>query len=413
MTDTATGPVAGSPAPARARFGDALRVREFRVIYAADVVSMLGTSLSIVVLAVLVFQHSGSPLLSALTFTLGFTPYLLGGWVASRVADRLPARGVMVGCDLLRAALFATMAVPGVPLGILLALVGVAAAVTPLFTGAAGRLLPQVLGEGPTFVVGRSLLRVTSQVQQVVAVALSAALLLVIPPRELLLVNAASFVISSAVLRLGLRAYAVAAAADGPPLTGLRPVLADPARRRLLLLGWLVPAFGVAPEALATPYVVQLGLPATRAGLLLWTVPLGVAVSELLLVRLVPSAWWTRLMLPLAALTLTAPIALLARPSLPLAGLVLATAGAGFAYSLGFDALLIAATPENLRGRTYAVFSAGMMFTQGLGFAGAGAVGEFLPANQAAPLVVGVGLLALLLLVGRGRTAQFQRAKSV
>ena len=43
-------------------------------------------------------------------------------------------------------------------------------------------------------------------------------------------------------------------------LAGASAVLSDPRIRRVLLLGWLVPTCAVAPEALAAPYVAQLGL---------------------------------------------------------------------------------------------------------------------------------------------------------
>ena len=47
----------------------------------------------------LVYQRTSSPLLSALTFAIGYLPWLLGGPVLSALADRLPRHRVLIGTD--------------------------------------------------------------------------------------------------------------------------------------------------------------------------------------------------------------------------------------------------------------------------------------------------------------------------
>ncbi len=54
-------------------------MREFRAVFAAHLLSLLGVVVSELALTVLVYDLTGSPLLSALTFALGFLPYLVGG----------------------------------------------------------------------------------------------------------------------------------------------------------------------------------------------------------------------------------------------------------------------------------------------------------------------------------------------
>ncbi len=77
---------------------------EFRALWLSYVLSAGGDRLALVALTLLVYDRSKSPLLAAVTFAAGFVPYLFGGLFLSGLADRLPRRSVMVGCDLLRVA---------------------------------------------------------------------------------------------------------------------------------------------------------------------------------------------------------------------------------------------------------------------------------------------------------------------
>lgn len=119
-----------------------LAVREFRAVFAAHLLSLLGVTVSELALTVLVYDLTGSPLLSALTFALGFLPYVVGGTLFAGVADRYPARRVLVTCDLICAGCVAVMVLPGTPVGVLLALRCAVAAVAPAFTGTRRRPSP-------------------------------------------------------------------------------------------------------------------------------------------------------------------------------------------------------------------------------------------------------------------------------
>ena len=83
-------PDMGTPA-SRARYRDVLGASEFRMIFVAHVVSMLGNVVAAVALTVLVYQQTGSPALAASVLALSFLPYLLGGALLGAAADRLPA----------------------------------------------------------------------------------------------------------------------------------------------------------------------------------------------------------------------------------------------------------------------------------------------------------------------------------
>src|ERR1700746_3712929 len=106
----------------RARYRDVLGAAEFRAVFAANLVSMLGSVVAAVALTVLVYQQTRSPALAASVMALSFLPYLIGGALLGAAADRLPPRRVLVACDLACAALVGCMVIPGMPLLIMLAL---------------------------------------------------------------------------------------------------------------------------------------------------------------------------------------------------------------------------------------------------------------------------------------------------
>src|SRR5450755_2199085 len=356
-----------APTPARGSYRQVLRNRQFLSLALAHTASMLGTSIAVVVLAVLVFQRTSSPLLSALTFTLGFAPYLLGGALSPRF-ERVPARRLMIACDLFQGTGYAVMALPGLPVAAVLAVLALDSVAAPIFAGTRAALLPELLGDGDGFVLGRSVLRLISQSSQIAGLALASGLLLVMPAHDVLVLVAATCACSALLIRLGVKA--------NPPLQqeavdggrGLRAAFAG-GRRPLLVLGWIVPMAAIGPEALAVPYVRKLGLPAASAGLLLWAAPTGAVIGELLTVRLLGPAGRVRAVLPLAAATLIAPVGFVLQPSLLVAGLLLLLSTAGYGYTLGLDQLLLAATPPPLRCRVLSVSTSGLMFWQGLGFA--------------------------------------------
>jgi predicted MFS family arabinose efflux permease len=390
-------PPRGTP-PGRARYRDVLGTAEFRAIFAANIVSMLGNVVAAVALTVLVYQQTRSPALAASVMALSFLPYLIGGALLGAAADRLPARRVLVACDLACALLIGCMAIPGVPLPALLALLFAAGLLSPVYQGARSAVLPEVLPPGPRYVLGRALMRMVAQSAQIVGYGAGGLLLTILPPRGALAADALSFAASGLVLRFGLAARPVAATRRGSmardSLTGIREVLAHRPTRRLLLFSWLVPACLVAPEALAAPYATHIGQPARAAGFLLMGLPIGTVAADVIAARLLPSRLQRRIIVP-AALLSFAPLAVFATtPGLAPAVGLLALAGLGTAWTAGTDGLLIDTAPSGLRNRALALAGAGIMFTQGAGFALWGAAGQYLPLTATIALAAAAGALA-------------------
>ncbi len=387
-------------APAsRASYRDVLAVSEFRVIFVANVVSVLGTVVAAVALTVLVYEQTRSPALAASVMALSFLPYLIGGILLGAAADRLPARRVLVGCDLASAALVACMVVPGMPVPGMLALLFANGLIAPVYQGVRSAVLPEVLPPGPRYILGRALMRMVAQSAQIVGYGVGGLLLAILSPRGALVADALSFAASAVLLRFGTASRRARAAGSGSmardSLAGLREVLSHRPTRRVLLFYWLVPACAVAPEALAAPYAAHIGQPARAAGFLLMGIPAGTVVADVLAARLLSSRLQRRIIVP-AGLLVFAPLAAFAvTPGIGLAVALLVISGLGSAWAAGLDGVLIDTAPARLRNRTLALSSAGLMFTQGAGFALWGIAGQYAPLAAVIPAATVGGALAV------------------
>ncbi|MET9591527.1 MFS transporter [Streptomyces sp. NPDC006516] len=379
-------------------------VREFRPVFAAHLLSLLGVVVSELALTVLVYDLTGSPLLSALTFALGFLPYVVGGTLFAGVADRYPARRVLVTCDLICAGCVAVMVLPGTPVWGLLALRCVVAAVAPVFTGTRTAALTDILGEGDLYVLGRSLLRLVSQSALLVGFGAGGVLLAALSPRGAITVTVLTFLCSAALLRLGTRDRPARTTGEGSgpllaeSLAGARAVLGDRRVRGLLLLFWVPAFFVVAPEALAAPYADAIGAGPAALGLLMGAMAVGHIGAELCVGTALGPRARSRIVLPVAVLGLLPLVLYAFRPGLALAVGALVLAGAGAAYVIGLDQWFVEAVPEPLRGRAMTLLTAGLMTVQGLGMALAGLAAEFFPVHQVVAVSGAAGGACTLLL---------------
>lgn len=388
----------GRVSSGRVGYREALAVPEFRALFVAYTVSTLGSVMSAVALTVLVYERTRSPFLSSLAFALGFLPYIVSGLFASAVVDRVPPRRLLTACDTACALLVAVMALPGTPVAVLLLLLPLVSALTSISGGARGGLVRIVVGDA-AFVPARSLLRISAQSAQILGNGLGGLLLVVISPRDLILVNAASFAISALVTRFGLAYRAAAATGEvsvlRDSLHGAGTIFRNGTLRRLFAFGWLLPFFSVAPESLAAPYVIGGGHSSALVGWWLVALPVGVITGDLLGVWLLTAHQQRRLITPIAAVGFVPYLVFAATPSIEVALPLLVVSGLGSAYFLGFDALLRDETPHPLFARVMAINTAGLMTVQGIGFAAAGAVAEVLAPGYVVALAGVGGLLTI------------------
>ncbi|MFC9243423.1 MFS transporter [Streptomyces sp. NPDC057136] len=387
-------------------------VREFRAVFAAHLLSLLGVVVSELALTFLVYDLTGSPLLSALTFALGFLPYLVGGTLFAGVADRYPARRVLVTCDLICAACVAVMVVPGTPVAGLLVLRCLVAAVSPVFTGTRMAALTDILGEGDLYVLGRSLLRIVSQSALLIGFGVGGVLLAALTPRGAITITVGTFLCSALLLRFGTRDRPARTGGEGggallkDSLSGARIVLADRRIRALMLLFWVPTMFVVAPEALAAPYADAIGVGPAALGLMMCAMAVGHIGAELYAGSVLSPRIRSRIVLPVAAFGLVPLVLYVVRPDMALTVVSLVLTGMGAAYVIGLDQWFVDAVPQELRGRAMTLLTAGLMTVQGIGMALAGLAAEFFPVHQvvAASGVIGTAC-TLLLIVEVRRTA--------
>ncbi len=382
-------PRTGDTAPA-AGFTSLLRIREFRWLWLADAQSLLGDQLARVALSVLVYDRTGSGLVTAAVYALTFLPALAGSVLLGPLADRLPRRGLLVGGDLIRAALLAAMALPALSVAALSSLLVAAVLVGTPWKAAESALVVDILTveDYPT---GLGLRTVTGQAAQVVGFAVGGIAIAAIGARGALALDAATFLISSVVIRLGVRNRPPAAHPDNETapspqrwLHGAATVLADRRLRLLLGLAWLLGLL-VIPEGLAAPYAQHLGGGARTVGLLLAAGPAGVLVGTVCYTRLISAPARARLLGPLAAAAGIPLLFCATTPNLAITCLLWALSGACTAYQIQVVAEFVRTISPSIRGQGLGIASAGLLAAQGIGLLAGGAITQI--ASPAAAIV--------------------------
>jgi MFS family permease len=399
---------------ARQAFRPALAVAEFRRLWTADVQSYLGDQLARVALSVLVYDRTHSGLITSVVYALTYLPALLGGILLGGLADRFARREVLVGSDLVRALLVASMALPSMPTLLIAVLLGLSVLAGGLFNTTESALVADIL-TGEVFASGTALRSVTGQVAQLAGFAVGGACVAVFGTRTALLIDAVTFVISAVLIRCGVRARprartatATIEAASTEPAPGslrhtVRVLSTSPRLRRLLVLAWVGGLFVVA-EGLAAPFVAQHRGSPTWTGLLLAAAPAGTALGTVAFMRWCPAerrSEWVAPLAFLAALPLTAyPLA----GSIPVAFGLLALNGALSAYQVQVIAEYVPAVPPDIRGRAIGIGASGLVAVQGIALLLGGVVA------QSASVAVAVstsgvlaGLVAFYVCVARVR----------
>jgi MFS family permease len=197
-----------SAVTARPSYRQLLRNREFRGLVVAQVTSELGDHVARVALASLVLKRTDSAFLAVLAFVVSFVPAVFGSALLGSLADRIPRKVVMLGCDLARAvilAVIALLAVDATPVWVLLALLLVAETFTAPFEAAHRAVVPDVLPDPRECLVGTGLLRMLYQLDQVIGIVAAGVIIVLVGERAGLLLDVGTFVVSFVVLAVTLR----------------------------------------------------------------------------------------------------------------------------------------------------------------------------------------------------------------
>lgn len=386
------------------RFRDVLGVREFRALWAAELLSVLGDQFARVALAVLVYNRTSSELLSALTYALTFVPAVLGGALLSGLADRYPRRQVLIVTDLVRAGLAAGMAIPGLPLPGLWALVAVLSVASGPFKAAQLALLPQVLDGEDRYMVGMSVRQATSQSAQLAGFAGGGLLLVVLDPHVALALNAATFAASALLVKVGVRTRP--AGRSDARTTKRGPVDAGRQLYPLLGLTCLIGLY-VVPEGVAAPYGDAIGAGAVGVGLLMAADPLGSVVGAILAARLRPSPRTTVWFAAASGLPLIVSVV---QPGLVPTLVLWAMSGAlSTTYLIHLQTFVVKLVPDHRRGAVMGRMATCLYAAQGIAILAGGAAAEFTGVFRA---VAGAGLVGALLAVALGRWWRHTRSRN-
>src|SRR6202035_2938399 len=150
--------------------------------------AITGTVISAVVLTALVFERTRSPLLSSLTFTLGFMPYVFAGTLLSGIVGRVRPRRLLTSCTLGSAGLAAAMALPRMPVAALLTLLVGTGTLAGIGSATQGALVRSAVPEA-SYVPARSLIRIASQLAQVGGNPVGGLLLVAVSPGGAFLIS--------------------------------------------------------------------------------------------------------------------------------------------------------------------------------------------------------------------------------
>lgn len=391
-------PVAVSAENRRERSPGAFAVAEFRALWLAQVFSVAGDQLAAVGIAVLVFDRTGSPAWTALSYAMTFLPDLAGGALLGGLADRYPRRHVMIACDLARAALVAVMAIPGQPVAFLVVILAVTQLLSAPFQAARNAVLPAVLA-GERYLAGVMVSRITLQLGQVAGFAAGGVVVATLGTGSALRVDAGTFLLSAALVRACVRPHRPAGA-DGKSPTwwggiraGFALVAGDPQLRSLIGLACICGAY-VVPEGLAAPYAAQIHAGTTAVGWLMAASPAGM-VTGMLLLRRLPATARPRLMGPLAVASCAALLPTALGPPLAWTVVLWYASGTASAYNMITNVMFVQRVPDHARGQAVGLAQAAIRLAQGIGIVGSGLLAQVLtPAVVVAVAAVAGVLLA-------------------
>ncbi|MET9686696.1 MFS transporter, partial [Streptomyces coeruleorubidus] len=380
-------------------YRELFRTPEFTPFFLAVSAQTVAQTTGGLALGTLVYRATESPLLSALSMSGSSLVQVVGAMFLLSAADRLPPRAALTALPLLFAAGTAALALPGLPIWSLFAIVVAMGLAKSVGGGVRWGLLNEILSKDG-YLLGRSVFNMMSGLMQIAGYATGGALVALLSPRISLLAAAALYVLAAAVVRLGLTGR--------PPRATGRPSVSatwranallwsSAPRRQVYLALWIPNGLVVGCESLYVSYAPD------SAGTLFAFAALGMLAGDVLVGRLVPPRLRPRLGFPLLLLLAVPYVPFLLHPPLPLAVAAVTLASVGFGASLVQQERLVALTPDELTGHALGLHSAGMLTMQGVAAALAGSVAQLTaPAGaMTAMATLSAGVTLALMAAGR------------
>ncbi|WP_020134572.1 MFS transporter [Streptomyces sp. 351MFTsu5.1] len=389
----------------RATYREVLADPRFRLLFTSRAVSITADALRITTFSVLIFSATGSALLSAVGFGIGFIPQLFGSLLLGSLADRLPPRALIAGGYTLTCAAALLLALVRMPVAASLGVVALVALATPVFHGASSRLVARSL-EGDAYVLGRSLNNIAGAGAQLFGLALGGAIVAALGPRQALAVSAVLHLGCALAIRIRLPRLQPAESGGTPgraeggsgavraSLHGAGLLLRGRTVRRLMLAQWLPVAFVAGAEGLIVAYAGERRFAPGWYAVLMGCLPVGMLVGDLLVGRLLRPRTRERLVVPLIALAGLPLIGFAAEPGVGVSACLLLLSGLGYAYGLGLQRPFLDALPPGGQGQAFGLLGSGSMTLQGVGPACFGSVAAVIGTGGAIALAGGAAVLA-------------------
>lgn len=346
------------------------RNRAFRRLWLARVVSFTGDSLGLVALILFVTEETGSGAAVGLLLLAGdFTPALLSPLLGA-VADRGDGRRVMIACELGQAAVVALIVLLTPPVAIVLVLVAARSLLASTFQ-AASRSAVADLVDDVDLETANTVIGFGTHGFEAVGPLLAAALLLVLDPLDVLLLDVVTFLVSPLLL-VGLPRLVVtveAATMISDIRQGIGAVWRHDLVRVIALAFWATAAFTAADDV-ALPFLGSetFGRGDAVVSLLYAGGGVGVAVGFALLTRRRHRAPLTVALIGLA-LSCGGNVLTGLSPAVWLAVAMQSVRGIGNAWvGVGTDTLIQREVPAGVRGRVFANVYGGVGLAAGVSY---------------------------------------------
>jgi MFS family permease len=401
--------VNGAASP-RATFRDVFAVAEFRNLWFSELLSVAGDRLALVALTLYVYDKTGSPLYTAITYAAGYVPWVIGGFFLGSIADRRPRRAVMVTCDVVRTFLVVAMVLPRMPLAALIALLFMVTLFQPPFDSARASITPDIL-KGEQYVLGTAIIQTTFLGGQVVGAAAGGLAVAFFHVKPSLIVDALTFVLSALLIQFGTKKRPPAVSRDSEvgrerPLANMRAgfslVFGNTSLRTLLMFGWLVVWYTV-PEGIAAPYARTLHGGSIATGAVLASVVLATAIVTPLFSRTLSPRRRVDWMGPLAIACNGSLVLIALHPSL-ITSLVIFSASSAFGcYQIAANTAFVVRLPNERRAQAFGIANMGVMIGQGLTFVAAGAAAERFSPALVIGVAGGVGMVLAIIFTAQWR----------
>jgi predicted MFS family arabinose efflux permease len=378
-------------------YRELLRSPEFGPLFATSSVQVAASTVSGLALGTLVYAATRSPLLSALSMFGSSFAQVIGAVALLSASDRLPPRAALTGLAVLFGLGTAVLAIPGLPMPAVFAVIMGLGLAGSLAGGVRYGLLSEILPE-EGYLLGRSVLNMSVGIMQICGFAVGGVLVATLSARGTLLAGAGLYLFAAIVARFGLgrrppRATGRLSVAE-TWRTNVR-LLSSVPRRHVYLALWVPNGLIVGCESLFVAYAPR------HAGLLFALAALGMLIGDTMTGRFVPRHWRRRLGGPLRLL-LAAPYLVFAlHPPLPIALAAVTMASIGYSAGLLLQDRLMALTPYDMRGQSLGLHSSGMLTMQGVGAALAGALAQRTSAATAIS-VMAVASVVVTLALARG-----------